>query len=144
MAKIWAVFPTTSLDFEAAAFFVRAEYEQEARDLLLDVVRKQLFKTRLGDGTARTTILEMEKTFADNRMVIISAAHAGLVGVGESVLEADLQVVNVTATVRMMIANLTLRDDADRPTLIKAVAEESHLAAAYRRHLPLLQEWLAT
>ena len=142
MAKIWAVLPTTA-DVDEAAFFVRAEHEQEARDVLRETVRRRLFKTKLVDGEARATLLDMVDTYADDKMVIISTAYSSLVGVGESLLDSDLQVVEVTATVRMMIANLDMRASHTKPTLITAVAEETNIAGAYRRHLPLLKEWLA-
>lgn len=141
MAKIWAVFPT-SAETEAASFFVRAEYEEAAREILRETIRKRLFKTKLGDGEARATLLDMLNAYADDQMVIISATQATLIGVGESLLASDLIVVDVTATVRMMIANLEKRDEESRPNLLTAMAEETNLAKAYRRHLPLLKEWL--
>jgi hypothetical protein len=141
VAKVWAVFPTTT-EIDAAAFFVRAEHEQEARDVLRETVRRRLFKTKLVDGEARATMLNMVDSYADDKMVIISTAYSALVGVGEGLLDSDLHVVEVTATVRMMITNLDATTDRS-PTLLRAVAEETNLAAAYRRHLPLLKEWIA-
>jgi len=139
MYKIWSIF-SQSAETEATTFFVRANHEQEARDLVLAAMEKIIFKTKLANSESRGCTIDKEDVFADGNVVIISSSPAPSFNLHEEFLNADLSVVDATATVRMMVHYLSMNND--KPNLITAVAEETDLAKMYRLHLPRLLEWL--
>lgn len=142
MARIYAVYVSQQETVSVSPVFITlAEHEQEARKHVIDSLEKAMFLTKLKDGEAHTIMMDVNQSFAENSVIILAEGKETLLLIGEHILRKQLAVLDMTATVHLMVTHL--RDYSDRkPNLLTAVAAETGLAEAYRRHLPLLEDWL--
>lgn len=126
---------------ENFAFLVRADHEQHARDLVRDLLIKQSFKAKLQHGESIGGVIEVERAYLDDRVLLLWLGDGKKIGFNEVCIDKEMKAVETTNTVRLTLAHIRHKEE-NKVNLISAVAEESKLARAYRRHLNILEEWV--
>lgn len=121
-------------------FLVRAAHEEEARDLVRTVLRKEAFSAKLRDGNSDEVLITADKIYGGGKVLplFLSEDSVRVFNMDES--ELDVIAVESTKTVEMMLGRLSMAS----PNLITAVSSCNRrtLASAYRRHQSTLKDWL--
>jgi hypothetical protein len=133
-AKIY----TVSARPRVPVFLVLARHEEEARELVRGVLRKETFAAKLRDGESERALVTATRAYEDGRVLPLILSEDATHSFDADASDLDFRVVECTRTVEMMVNRLSMAP-AD---LITAVAEESKLALAYRRHQKILDDWL--
>lgn len=123
---------------QTPVFLVRANHEEEAREMVRGVLRKEAFAAKLRDGEAERALVTATRAYADGHVLPLILSEEGTHSFTMDASDAEMMVADSTKTVEMMMARLKMA----APTLVTAVAEESKLAFAYRRHQKILEDWL--
>ena len=122
-------------------FLVRADHEQHARDLVRDVWGKAAFQAKLRDGETEHALVDSARSYAEGRVLPLLLSDKSSMNFNISYTQHELHAIESTQTVRLTLRHIQFKAE-NKVNLITAMAEESKLARAYRRHRKILEEWV--
>lgn len=122
-------------------FLVNADHEQHARDMVRDVLGKAAFKAKLKNGATEYALVETAGAYSDGRVLPLVLSDDEAIPFNVSQAGVAVRVIESTQTVSLILQHIKHKEE-NHVNLITAVAEESKLARAYRRHRDILEEWI--
>lgn len=137
--KIYTV--TSAAGNSIPIFLVNADHEQHARDMVRDVLGKAAFKAKLKNGETEYALVEAASAYSDGRVLPLVLSDDEAIPFNVSQADVEVRVIESTQTVRLILHHIKHKEE-NNVNLIAAVAEESKLARAYRRHRDVLEGWI--